>query len=210
MIKIGMISLVALFAFSSSAMADKLHGHIFAVDEMGVEHPIDNIGISIGKTQQPGDVSKDNGKFELSIDKEPGDKVFISINRNGWSILSPYDGEFFRPKDLKNEELIVRIVPFPLNFYPSVYFDSRVMNGNSSGTHVVQVFVTTDRMKAANLVNSIKNQKLEARYETILGTPVQYRVLVGPFQNKTIADEARMKIIKDFNLGDKSFVKPRF
>lgn len=209
MFKLGATLLIAFY--TSMVFADELNGRVLAVDELGVERPIDNIGIRLGKVEKNPAEHHGNGRFTLSISsKSPGDKIFISIDRPGWSILSPYEGEFFLPKDLENEELIVRVVPFPLNFYPSAYFDSRVMGGNSPGTHVVQVFVTTDRMKAANLVNSIKNQKLEARYETILGTPVQYRVLVGPFQSKAIADETRIRIIKDFNLADKPFVKPRF
>lgn len=212
-----MLSRVNCFLFiyisfvCQAAMAESLSGLVFTVDEQGVERPLDGVIIDINRGDN--DRTHENGKFTINFNKKskitPGDKISLSVNKSGYSMLTPYQGELYFPKDWVNEKIIVRLVPFPINFYPNVYFDKKINPERAVGNYLVQIFVTVDRMKAATLVAELKRRKLQARYETIMESPVSYRVIIGPFISEEEAERIKGMVIKDFNLPSDSFVRPR-
>ena len=94
-----------------------LHGKVINYSEDGTPFPVEEVTIGIEGTgsKLEYDIKKNSGgRFHIDLAPKgkvligAGEKVRLSIDSsNNWFMLAPYNGEFFLPKDSKNQDIEV-------------------------------------------------------------------------------------------------------
>lgn len=186
-----------------------LLGQLISLDEQNREHYLDKIEISI-PSQNASAFTENGGNFkmELSNQVQGGEKATISIKKSGFSMLSPYKGEFFLPKNWKTEYIKIIVIPTIVGLNPMVYYEKNTETpNNTSGGYWVQVIVTSSKSKADRFISLLQSKGLKARSEPItLKKKRNYQVSTGPFKTENEAKKIRGQLINDPNLPNDVFV----
>jgi len=104
--------LLLLLPCWSWAMAGQLYGYVVALDENDQTRPIKGVPISM-VAGGGSDVSKDNGEFRLTLPHGfgPGAKITLMIEKAGWLIFNPLQGQLFVPASTRQHPIEIRLVP---------------------------------------------------------------------------------------------------
>ena len=107
------VLLIALIPFALSAEERRtLNGKVVSIGENGGLHLEPDITVTIQETSQP-DVTNSLGVFRIFLPDifKSGEKVTLMVDKPGWRIQYPLDGEARIPADLKKELVEVRLLP---------------------------------------------------------------------------------------------------
>lgn len=88
----------------------ELLGKVFHRGVNGVAIPERNLIVTLGATGNSDDTN-DHGCFHLPLPARPGDLVTISVDKPGWGIRYPLDGEIWVPRDLAKVNFKVELLP---------------------------------------------------------------------------------------------------
>lgn len=211
-ISLGCVFIIACnlpHVFAKEIEKKYLLGQLFSLDKNGREHYLDGIEVKI-PSENIGSLTENGGNFRIELPDrlKGGDKVIMAIKKPGWSMLSPYRGELYLPRNWRTEYIKVRIIPTTVGLNPMVYYANKVSSvDNISSGYRVQVIVTSSKIKADTFVRILRSKKLEARAELItLNNKRHYQVSTGPYETKPEALRVKKQLIESTDLPDDIFV----
>lgn len=216
-----LILLLILITLFSHAHASNylLQGRVLTYGSNGEEVPLPDVEIDV--LYRKVDTAKTNskGEFELSFEKYlekgnvtlSGRKIKISIKDPGWVIAAPYQGEFFLPKDLDNEPLIIRVVSnnstMPVGSLDAIFVAKNPIDRDSTPQYTIQVFNTENINKAYAIENELKARGFQAFQSTASeSTGTVYKIFAGKYISYDEALRNRA-VIAYFGYKD-AFVRP--
>lgn len=196
-----------------------LQGQVLTYGSNGQEVPLPDVGINVLHRNVSSVKTNQLGEFVLSFEKYrrdgkitlSGRKIKISLSDPGWVIATPYQGEFFLPKDLDNEPLTIRVVSnnstLPVGKLDAIFVSRKPAERDSTPQYTIQVFNTMDKNKAFAIENELNYRGYQAFQTTAWdnGAPV-YKIFAGRFISY---DEAlRSKTVISYLGYRDAFIKP--
>lgn len=210
--------LLSLLGLSTMALADNatqakkvLQGQVVELDMSGKLIPLADVPVAI-KSGIDTAYSQADGAFKLLVPDQlsPGDKVVLSIAKNGYRLVSPYRGIIYLPKDWEREQILVRLSRMP-SAAGSEEANSDDHNQSPSVTtskrFIIQVLSVADRKKAEEVTNNFLARNIPANFEPNKANADNYRVKLGPFNTVEEANTLKKQLIDENLLPKDSFVK---
>lgn len=133
---------------------------------------------------------------------EPGGKIIINVVANGWEMLEPANGVFYRPYNLNDEVVVVKMVTNQsrINLNSLAGSFTNIYHKDLDLQYYVQVMASKSLGGAAEAQQTlINNQFINAKYIEAqrADTPDMdklYKVIVGPYESRKNAEDSLAKI----------------
>ncbi|UJS25230.1 SPOR domain-containing protein [Thiothrix winogradskyi] len=133
---------------------------------------------------------------------EPGGKITVNVVANGWEMLEPTNGVFYRPYDLNNEVVAIKMVTNQsrVNLSSLAGSFTNIYHSDSDLQYYVQVMASKSLDGAVEVQQTLINNQfknatyIEAQRADLPDMDKLYKVIVGPFESRKSAEDSLAKI----------------
>ncbi len=217
--KVVLFFLFMVFVGNALANDYTLKGRVLAYGSNGEEVPLPDVELSVLYRKIKPSRTNVKGEFAFEFDKYrykgkvtlSGRKIKLVVNEPGWVVATPHNGEFFLPKDLDNEPLIVRVVSnnsmMSVGSLNARFSAKNPIERDSTPKYVLQVFYTNDRGNAVAIKSDLESRNYTPFITNLFEDgQLFFKVFAGRFMNYHEAQRNKV-LLMHYGYND-AFVRP--